>query len=122
MTAPLELRMPDGVAWPLSADLVADLEAAVRAWNRQNTRPRGIEDEIETYLSDHPAASALEIARGIRARDHDVRAILINNPRFTRVTPPAGCSRRVKTWILAPTAPQAVPENGIGGSAATGEG
>lgn len=109
MKQPPTLTMPDGTRWPVSEELVEELEAAVRAWRRQNRDVRDLPAEIEAFLRERHLASALEIARGIRARDHLVRRTLNNDPRFLGpYKGPKGASR-ARRWMLAPSAEERVP-------------
>jgi hypothetical protein len=113
---PLELRLPAGATLILPAGLVADLEGAVRAWRGQQIEQRDLVAEIEDFLTLHPGTSTTEIARAIRARDHDVRSILRGGGRFQSVSAPAGRSGRLKAWMLAPTPAEAVPRDRTSGS------
>lgn len=46
------------------------------------TRPRDLAPLIVDYLDRVGTATAAEIAKGIRARDADVRAVLVADSRF----------------------------------------
>lgn len=116
-----ELKLVTGQTIPLTNEVVTQLEAELRSLRRSNTKRRNLVSEIRAYLTDHPGSSALEIARAIRARDHDIRSILRAGAPFQSVSPPAGRSGRLKAWKLAPTPAEAVPWDGTSGSAGDGE-
>ncbi len=116
MSPPFELRLPGGVTMPLSAKLVADLEAAVRAWHRHNGPHRDLLAEIEAHLGAHRGASTIEIARGIGARDYDVRQALKSDFRFLPDCEPASGPGRARRWMLAVRTTEPVPAAGTGTS------
>lgn len=114
MSAPFELRLAGGTTVPLSTELVAELEAALRAWRRMNTPRRDLTAEIKSYLAVHASASTTEIARGIRARDCDVRDALNDNPGFVAGSNPGRGRGRARRWELAERAQEPVPSAGTG--------
>jgi hypothetical protein len=117
----IELRLPAGVTLLIPAELAAELEATLHALHRRASEQRNLAAEIEGFLTQHAGASAIEIARGISARDHDVRATLRANSRFQNVPPPPGRSKRLRAWMIAPTPAQAVPRHGTSSPATRGE-
>jgi hypothetical protein len=121
MSRPLELVLPGGLTMPLTAELVADLEVAVRAWRRRDAERRDITAEIEVFLAAHPGASTIEIARGIRVRDNRIRDTLTTDPRFRRAAPVPDSPGRARKWILAQDACEPVPTMGTGTRATGGE-
>jgi fatty acid-binding protein DegV len=104
------ITLQNGLELTLSAELIAELEEVVRRWRRQQRAPRRLADEIATYLEKHHAASTIELARALRARDQDVRDALQNDPRFQPLSPPIGTSTRRKSWALASKSTSSVPE------------
>jgi hypothetical protein len=109
--SPHELTLPSGETITLTPDVVEKLDSALRAFRRLSRSHRDLGAEIEGLLTERPALSTTEIARAIRARDQDVRLTLNRDPRFQLACPPAGRSRKVKTWILASTPRGAVPSD-----------
>ena len=98
---PFEYTLPDGQTLRIAVHQLPALEAAIRAWRHHKPRARDLVAEIRDYLAHHPGTSALEIARGIKARDRDVRETLHSNNTFLRLTPPSGRSRHLHAWALA---------------------
>lgn len=121
MSGSVILRLPGMTPIPLTADLAPHLEAALREHRRRRTGARDLAQEVERFLRRHHAASVVEIARGIRARDHAVRTILCSDSRFSRVSPPAGRSIRVKAWTVSSDARDVVPASGTGSAESTGQ-
>ena len=76
------LKLPGITPIPLTAELATHLEAALREHRRRRPGSRDLAQEATGFLRRHPLASTIEIARGIGARDHDVRTILHSEPRF----------------------------------------
>jgi hypothetical protein len=116
---PSKLAFASGETIALTQEVIVQLDSLLRAWRRLTIPQRELGDEIETFLSESPGSSTIDIARGIRARDRDVRRILISDPRFRRSLPAPGRSRKVKTWILGSPAGGVVPGDGTGSGAAT---
>jgi hypothetical protein len=102
-----KLTLPSGETITLTPEVVARLDSALRALRRPAASHRDLGAEIEALLSERPASSTIEIARTIRARDHDVRLTLNGDSRFEVACPPTGRSRKVKAWMLA-SRPQGV--------------
>jgi hypothetical protein len=115
------ITLPNGIELSFSPELVAELEARLREWRREEGGPRELADEIASYLETHTTASAIQLARALRARDQNVRKALENDPRFQRVPPPAAASARLKSWALASTASAPVPGAGTSPSSADGD-
>lgn len=104
-----KLALASGETVTLTPEVVAQLDSALRALRRHGRPHRDLGAEIEALLTERPGSSTIEIARAIRARDHDVRLALNRDSRFQLACPPAGRSRKVKAWILASTRRRVVP-------------
>jgi hypothetical protein len=76
-----KLTLPSGETITLTPEVVARLDSALRALRRPAASHRDLGAEIEALLSERPASSTIEIARTIRARDHDVRLTLNGDSR-----------------------------------------
>jgi hypothetical protein len=109
--APPKLTLPSGETVTLTPEVVAQLESALRTLRRRAASHRDLGAEIEALLTVRPASSTIEIARAIRARDQDVRLTLNSDSRFQLACPPAGRSRKVRTWILASRPRGVVPSH-----------
>ena len=62
----------------------------------------------------NPSASTLQIARGVRARDEEVRRVLNGNAIFELARYARELDGRGKTWRLAANPAEPVPERGTG--------
>src|SRR4051812_26591258 len=91
----------------------AEVEELCRLIRPSRSRAtRDLSREIETYLYDDQPATAIEIARGIRARNEDVRRVLRNDRRFQHAQAGTNRSPRAKVWKLARSRRKPVPEPG----------
>jgi hypothetical protein len=111
---PPQLVLVTGETVTLSDEVIAQLEAALRARRAGEAEPRDLFAEIATCLERNPGSSTTEIARAIRARDADVRRILNRDPRFQRVPPDPGRSIRLRVWSVAPVDTRVGPGAGTG--------
>jgi hypothetical protein len=118
---PLTFKRRDDSTVVIRPEEVPGLAATIRSWNRESRPPRDLAAEIVSYLATNPGASVPEIARAIRARDHDVRSNLQGDERFRIVSPKPGRSSRVIGWAIAPDRSQPVPVDGTSGSESGGE-
>jgi|SRR5579862_2379353 len=111
LTDTVALRLSNGetLTLELTDDIVAQLKAAIRAWGRSTCVARDLANEIHAFLADHPASSAIEIARELHIRDRDVRRVLDADPRFIRVSPPPGRSTKLRAWAAAQEEKRPVP-------------
>jgi hypothetical protein len=89
------------------------LDHAIREHRRsQRAEKRDLPSEIASFLRDRPGVTVTEIARGIRARDQDVRHVLNKDFRFQAQPPGEGRSTRVKAWVLSREGSGVVPLGG----------
>ena len=63
-------------------------------------RVRLLGDEIASFLAANPGATTYEVARGVRARDELVRAVLAGDARFERRSHGARRPANAKCWVL----------------------
>jgi hypothetical protein len=110
--SPPKLTLASGETVTLTLEVVAQLDSALRALRRRARPRRDLAAEIEALLTERPESSTIEIARAVRARDQDVRLTLNSDSRFQLACPPAGRSRKVRTWILASGPRGVVPSDG----------
>jgi hypothetical protein len=105
----LTVELPAEVLLTLPLEAGKRLEAALRKQRLSAQKERDHGAEIEQFLLENGPATLPEIARGITARDADVRDVLDNDKRFIRVPPTSDRSRRAKPWTLASSAPGLSP-------------
>jgi hypothetical protein len=108
------LELPGLAPTPLAAELASHLEVALRQHRRRGSLSRDLFREIEAFLRRHPGASTVEIARGIRARDTDVRAVLNDNPNFQHPHSARPDEGRGTRWALTTSPAEPVPKPGTG--------
>jgi hypothetical protein len=98
------------------------LDRAIREQRRsQRAEERDLQSEIASFLRDGPGATVTDVARGIRARDQDVRRVLNDDSRFQAQPPDGGRSTRAKAWVLSREGSGVVPLGGTDGCASTGD-
>jgi hypothetical protein len=110
---PVMLELPGIAPTALTEELLARVEAALREHRRRGSS-RDLTQEIEAFLRRHPVASTIEIARGIRARDTEVRGVLNGNPIFEPARDSRNREGRGNRWTLATAAGEPVPSPGTG--------
>lgn len=105
----LRLTLPAGSVLILPSEAASVLEATLREHRRASKPVRDLGAAAEQFLlRNGEAATPSEIARGISARDSAVRAILKNDPRFSRAPRLPHRSPKAKLWTVAPS------ESGLG--------
>ena len=112
MSVPVFLELPGLVPIPLTAELVPYLEATLRTYRRSLTGSRDLARDIQSFLLVHPGSRTIEIARGISARDTNVRDTLESDRRFQRACTPPCRTGRAKYWEWAVSESEPVPRSG----------
>lgn len=75
---------------------------------------RQLADRVVEYLAEGRVTTVPGIARGVRARDVDVRALVSADPRFERCPAPAGRVGQARCYGLAR---EVVPRHGTSSTA-----